>query len=126
MMGCYSYLAWYIRNSNSYTVGFVVSHYSKLDFDVKELNNSLTPFEEVIEERDKILQHNKRYQEIEEMPVADYNEEEPLNENDAAIWKEGEKFGIFSYIFDNEKAVLYKPFLHRNEDFEILQQHLYK
>jgi len=118
---CYNYIAWYIKNINSYTVGFIINRHTKLEFNTQHQDYEDEKYEEYFLERAELIKHNNRLAEIEDAISKNDDFFSNLNDDDKAILKKGELTDNYPYVFEQKNFCIFNPLLNKNSDFLFLQ-----
>ena len=119
---CYNYKAWYIRNNDSYTIGFVVANYHTLMLDSKDPQFDEEDYEEFKRQLKQQEEHNSRLEQIEQsLAVSEaYFPYDSLSEEDKAIKKAGVDTFNYPYTMELEPNDLYLPLLSDNDGMKYL------
>ena len=116
-MECYNHIAWYIKNTKSFTVGFIINYYSTLEFNTQKEKSSEN-YLEAMERKNATLKHNAELDRIETFLSINSEGFNILNEEELLIYKEGRVHDYFPYPFEEAEACLYKPLINSNEQLK--------
>ena len=120
---CYNYKAWYIRNKDSYTIGFVVALNQTLMLDSKDPQFDEEDYQEFKQQLKQQEEHNSKLEQIEEsLAVSEaYFPYDRLSEEDKAIIKAGVNTFNYPYTMELEPNDLYPPILSDNDEMKYLK-----
>ncbi len=121
---CYNYQAWYIRNEESYTIGFVIANDHTMLLDSKDNQFDEEDYDEYRRDLKKQEEHNSKLAQIEVL-LANSNENytyDKLSNQDKAIYDEGTNTFNYPYTMELEPNGVYPPLLNDNEEIKYFNQ----